>query len=929
MLTPTSEKKLFLIDAFAVIFRSFFAFSKNPRINSRGLNTSAALGFTNTLLEILQKEKPTHIAVVFDPPGGSHFRNEAFPEYKGHREETPEGILSNIEPIKSILEAFQIPIIQIDGYEADDVIGTLVKQAEKDGFFSYMVTSDKDYGQLVSEKTWMYRLSRGKEKAQLWGIKEVCERFDIQSVDQVIDFLGLTGDASDNIPGMPNIGPKTASKLLKEFHSMEEIFQHSNQLKGKQKTIFETFQDQGLLSKQLVRIITDVPVSFDPQKMIVQAPKRELLQNIFDQLEFRGLTNRILGEQQITPQNLFDNVLEDPTQEEPIYQQEIKSFDKLEKTYVLVSTKKERETLINTLSVQKEFCFDTETTSLDALHADLVGISFSFRDNEAFYIAFPADFEQTKTILMEFQPIFSSSVILKIAHNMKYDLKVLARYDLLVCAPLFDTMIAHYLIDPESKHGMDFLAEKYLSYQPISIETLIGKKGKNQGNMGDLEPEQIYQYACEDADITRLLKKQFDKQIKENHHLDKLFRQMEMPLVNTLLGMEREGIAINEAFLHDYSQELDQKLEELTIEITQLAQGSFNIDSPKQLGEVLFERLQIATKAKKTKTGQYATSEDILRSLVDKHDIIGKILAYREYKKLKSTYVDPLPSLRDSVDGRIHTQFMQTVTATGRLSSINPNLQNIPIRTPAGRRIRAAFVARNSDYLFMAADYSQIELRVIAALSRDENMLEAFALGEDIHQATASKVYGIKPQEVTREQRSAAKAVNFGIIYGQSAFGLAQNLKISRTEAQQMITNYFQQYPNIKKYMDEMVEVARKLGYVETLFFRRRYLPDIRSANATIRGFAERNAVNSPIQGTAADIIKMAMIKVDKEIQTRKLKSKLILQVHDELIFDAYREEVDELRELVQRNMENPAEFSIPMPLKVEIGIGDNWLDAH
>jgi DNA polymerase-1 len=936
MLTPETDKKIFFIDAYAIIFRAFFAFAKNPRINSKGLNTSAAFGFTNSLIDVLKKEKPTHIAVVFDPPGGSVTRKETFEAYKANRNETPEGIITNIGPIKQIIDAFNIPIIEIAGYEADDVIGTLSKIAESKGYTTYMVTPDKDYGQLVTEKSLMYKPGRGGEPAQIWGPKEICDKFELDSVDQVIDYLGLMGDASDNIPGMPGIGPKTASKLLKEFGTMENIFANTDKLKGKQKEIFETQQELGLMSKELATIITDVEVEFDEEALELNDPDPNKIREVFTELEFKGFTQKILGEELVvtTSNKVNDQGQLDLFGVNNVEQTEIKETESItfktfetEKTnYQLIKNQKERTELLKLLLQQKEVCFDTETTGLDALHADMVGMSFSFKANEAFYVPVPNNFDETKSIIDEFRPFFESTEILKIAHNVKYDLKILRRYDLRVAYPIFDTMIAHYLISPESKQGMDFLAEFYLQYKPISIETLIGKKGKNQGNMGDLTPEEISNYACEDADITWQLKQIFTPEI-EKEHLKSLFYNIEMPLVEILADIEREGIAIDSDFLKSYSEQLGMQLIQLESDIKQFAGLDFNVDSPKQLGDVLFEHMKISSKAKKTKTGQYATSEDILQSLKNTHPIIPKILEYREYKKLKSTYVDPLPTMTDPVDKRIHTQFMQTVTATGRLSSNNPNLQNIPIRTEAGREIRKAFIPRNNEYTLLAADYSQIELRIIAALSEDKNMVEAFKSGEDIHTATASKVYNTPLNEITREQRSAAKAVNFGIIYGQSAFGLSQNLGISRTEAKQIIDSYFEQYSTIKTYMDGAIAQAREKGYVETIFKRRRYLPDINSANAVVRGFAERNAINAPIQGSAADVIKLAMIAVYRAMKKAEVKSRMILQVHDELVFDVKKDEIDQMKALIKEAMESAVDLIVPM--KAEMETGNNWLEAH
>ncbi len=932
MLTPETDNKVFFLDAFALIFRSYFAFAKNPRMNSKGMNTSAAFGFTNTLLDLLKKENPSHIAVVFDPPGGSTIRREMFQEYKANRDETPEGIVSNIGPIKEIIKALCIPIIEIPTYEADDVIGALSIKAENAGFQVYMMTPDKDYGQLVTENCFMYRPGRGGDPAQVWGVKEVCERFELQDVNQVVDYLGLMGDASDNIPGVPGIGPKTASKLLALYGSMEGIYENIEQLKGKQKENFVNFKEQAFMSKELARIITEIDIDFNHEDFHRCEPNAEAIREIFADLEFKGLTKRVLGEELVVTQatdagaqlDLFGvNAVDSNIDFTPTNNA---TFETVNVNYQMVETAAEHNELLQLLLAQKEVCFDTETTGLDAMHADLVGMSFSFKAHEAFYVPVPRDFEAAKAIVNSFAPFFESTSILKIAHNIKYDLKVLNRYGIRTKYPLFDTMVAHYLISPESKQSMDYLAEFYLNYQPISIETLIGKKGKGQGNMGDLAPEEVKNYACEDADITLQLKEIFNPEI-EKEHLKALFYDMEMPLVQILVDMELEGVAIDAEGLANFSAHLGEQLQVLETEIKALAEMEFNVDSPKQLGEVLFDHLKLSAKAKKTKTGQYATSEDVLQTLIHVHPIIGKILEYRQYKKLKSTYVDPLPTLRDAIDERIHTQYMQTVTATGRLSSNNPNLQNIPIRTENGKEIRKSFVPRDENHVLMAADYSQIELRIIAALSRDENMINAFKSGVDIHAATAAKVYDIPVDKVTRDQRSGAKAVNFGIIYGQSAFGLAQTLGISRTDAKKMIDSYFETYPTIKTFMDSAIAQARDMGYVETIYKRRRYLPEIQSANAVVRGFAERNAVNAPIQGSAADIIKLAMIAVASRMEEEKMQSKLILQVHDELVFDVCKSEVEAMRTLVKESMENAVKLVVPM--EAEVQIGENWLEAH
>jgi DNA polymerase-1 len=934
MLTPAAPKKLFLLDAYALIYRAYFAFAKNPRVNSKGENTSAAFGFTNVLIDVLKTEQPTHIAVVFDPPGGSTQRQEEYVEYKAQREEMPEDIRSMIQPIKQIVQAFNIPILEVAGFEADDVIGTVAKLAEPRGFITYMMTPDKDYAQLVSPQTFIYKPGRGGNPPEILGVKEVCDKFEVTNPLQVIDILGLWGDASDNIPGIPGIGEKTAKVLVAKYGSMEGLFANAHELKGKQKENVENFQQQGLMSKSLATIILDVPVEFDEKDLEVCPVNADAIRDIFTELEFRTLAKRIIGEEIVVTQNtskeeaqldLFgmQSMLE-PQEAAPTASYKTIATEK--PSYHLITSAEERKELLELLLVQSEVCFDTETTSIDALHADLVGFSFSYKAREAFYVPVPSNFEEAKAIVHEFALIFEDISIEKIAHNLKYDLKVLHRYGIELKGPLFDTMIAQYLINPESKQGMDFLATYYLSYQPISIETLLGKKGKNQGNMSDLSPEQIKDYACEDADITYQLKKLLEPEI-EKPHLHHLFYEVEMPLVKVLKDIEQEGIAIDVPALNAFSKELDERLFDLENQIKELAGEPFNLDSPKQLGEILFEKLQISSKAKKTKTGQYATSEDILQKHEHDHPIIGHILEYRQLRKLKSTYVDPLPTLCDPIDGRIHTNFMQTVTATGRLSSNNPNLQNIPVRSAKGREIRRAFVARSADFQLMAVDYSQIELRIIAALSGDPNMIAAFKSGHDIHAATAAKVFHTSIDEVTREQRSAAKAVNFGIIYGQSAFGLAQNLQISRTEAKGIIDAYFEQYGTIKTYMDKVIAQARELGYVETILKRRRYLPDIHSANAVVRGFAERNAINAPIQGSAADIIKLAMVAVHRAMSKEKLQSKMILQVHDELVFDVHRDEVVLMQQLVKKAMEEAVAMEVPM--EVEMKTAANWLEAH
>ena len=943
MLSPAAPKKLFLLDAFALIYRAYFAFAKNPRVNSKGQNTSAAFGFTNVLIDVIKNEKPTHLAVVFDPPGGSAHRQEQFEAYKAQREEMPEDIRSMIQPIKRIVEAFNVPILEVAGFEADDVVGTIAKIADQRGFITYMMTPDKDYCQLVTETAFIYKPGRGGNPPEILGVKEVCAKFEVQNPSQVIDILGLWGDASDNIPGIPGIGEKTSKLLIAQYGSIENLIANAHELKGKQQENVINFADQGLTSKMLATIITDVKIDFEEEKLIMCDVDKDKIREIFTELEFLNLSRRILGEE-ITltqaPSPLAPNKAQSSNSSqldlfgtqsmvevhEPVITAAYKTIVTERPSYHLISTVAERKELLEILLTQKQVCFDTETTNIDARQADLVGISFSYKAREAFYVAIPQEFAAAKSIIHEFMPFFQNTGIEKIAHNIKYDLKVLSRYGISLSAPTFDTMIAHYLINPEARQNMDFLAQHYLNYQAISIETLIGKKGKSQGNMRDLEPSEISDYACEDADITLQLKHIFEKEIKKPHLKD-LFYDMEMPLVEVLMEMEEEGITIDSKALAEYSKELDSTLIDLDSQIKELAGMEFNTDSPKQMGEVLFEKLKISAKAKKTKTGQYATSEDVLEKHKHDHPIVPLILEYRQLRKLKNTYVDALPTYCDQNDGRIHTNFMQTVTATGRLSSNNPNLQNIPIRSEKGREIRRAFVSRDKDHKLMAVDYSQIELRIIAALSEDPNMIQSFRDGLDIHAATAAKVYGVSIEEVTREQRSAAKAVNFGIIYGQSAFGLAQNLKISRTEAKEIIDSYFEQYGTIKNYMDKVISQAREEGYVETIMKRRRYLPDINSGNAIVRGYAERNAINAPIQGSAADIIKMAMISVHSEMKKENVKSKMILQVHDELVFDVHNSEEVLIQDLVRKAMEKAVKLSVPM--QVELKLADNWLDAH
>jgi DNA polymerase-1 len=939
-MTPEHDKKLFLLDAFALIYRAYYAFIKNPRLNSQGQNTSAAFGFTNAMLDIIRKEKPTHIAVVFDSPDQTN-RQADYTEYKANREEMPEDIRSMIEPIKEIIEAFKIPILIKAGFEADDIIGTVAKVAEKAGFKTYMMTPDKDFAQLVSDNIFMYKPGRGGKPAEVWGVPEVLEKFEIDRPEQVIDILGLWGDAVDNIPGIPGIGEKTSKKLVKQYGSVEGLIEHADELKGKQKENVINFAEQGLMSKMLATIILDVPVEFNEKELIICEPDLEKVKEVFTKLEFKNIAKRVLGEEIVintapvntegqldlfgTPQMSVPKTDTDSIETEKSLS--INTISDTKPDYKFVNSKDDRKKLLKELLKQKSVCFDTETSGLDTLTCDIVGIAFSFEKGTGYYVATPKGEE--KSVLEEFNEFFLNESIEKIAHNFKFDLKVINKYGIEVKGPLFDTMIAHYLFNPDGRHNMDYLSELYLNYQPVSIETILGKKGKKQLSMADIEPEKISDYACEDADVTFQLKQIFEKEI-EKPHLKDLFYNMEMPLVNILKDMELEGINLDVPALKVFSEELERDLDSLSNKIKTLAGfDDFNLDSPKQLGEVLFEKMEIAgVKAKKTKTGQYSTSEDTIQKMIDKHEIFPLILDYRSLKKLKSTYVDAFPELVNESTGRIHTSYMQTIAATGRLSSVNPNLQNIPIRTERGREMRKTFIPRDENYSLLAADYSQIELRIIAALSEETNMIKAFKDGIDIHTATAAKVFNVDNiEDVTSEQRRSAKAVNFGIIYGQSAFGLAQNLGIKRKEAKEIIDSYFEQYPKIKEYMSTAVEFAREKGYVETIMKRRRYLKDINSANAIVRGFAERNAVNAPIQGSAADVIKIAMIKVAAAIKKANLKSKMLLQVHDELVFDVENSEKDILQKIVKENMESAVELVVP--LDIEQKIAKDWLEAH
>jgi len=947
-----TPKKLFLLDAFALIYRAYFAFSNNHRINSKGLNTSAILGFTNTLLEVLKKEKPTHIAVVFDTPEAT-VRHIEFEAYKAHREEMPEDLALAIPYIVKLIEGFNIPVIKMPGYEADDVIGTLAKKAEKQGFITYMMTPDKDYGQLVSDKILIYKPARLGNGAEILGVNEVLKKWEIQNVNQLIDILGLMGDKVDNIPGIPGVGEKTAIQLIKDFGSIENLLQNTDKLKGKLKEKVEQNTAAAIQSKWLATIICDVPIELNEKSLEVEEVNKDVLKELFTELEFRRLAQQVLNEDITVEQAVIAAPAKvkktDPSQmdmfgaaEEPVTEEataEIQNYKTIKDVvhhYVLVDTEEKRKQLIADLKNQPIICFDTETTGLDAHNVELVGLAFAYKEKEGFYVPVPENKNEAQAIVDEFKFVFENKNTLLVGQNIKYDMSVLKNYDIELKGKLFDTMIAHFLIQPEMRHNMNVLAETYLHYSPVSIETLIGKKarlndkvgqGKEQLSMRDVDLDQIKEYAAEDADITLQLKNKFESMLEETH-TKKLFEDIETPLIPVLSAMEAEGIALDKNALKELSLELEKDILKADEEIQKMAGTSFNISSPKQVGEILFDVLKIVEKPKKTKTGQYATGEDILSKLVGKHDIVGKILDFRELVKLKNTYVDSLPGLINTKTNRIHTSYNQVVAVTGRLSSDNPNLQNIPIRTERGREIRKAFVPRNENYILLSADYSQIELRIIAELSKDAGMIEAFLSGQDIHKATAAKVYNVSLEEVTSDMRRNAKMVNFGIIYGISAFGLSERLNIPRKEAASIIENYFSKYPGIKDYMDKSIEVAREKGYVETIMGRRRYLRDINSSNHTVRGYAERNAINAPIQGSAADMIKMAMINIHNDFIAKNIKSKMLLQVHDELVFDVLKEELEIVKPIIEHRMKT-AISGLTVPMEVGMGAGKNWLEAH
>ena len=940
------QKRLFLLDAYALIFRGYYAFIKNPRINSKGMDTSAIMGFMNSLLDVIRRENPDHLAVCFDKDGSAE-RTALYPEYKANRDETPDAIRIAVPYIQKILSAMHIPVVEVSGLEADDIIGTLSKQAEKEGYKVFMVTPDKDFGQLVSENIFMYRPSRLGNGVEIWGIPEVQERFGVEHPEQVIDYLGMMGDASDNIPGFPGVGDKTAKKFIQQFGSLEGLLENTDQLKGKIKEKVEDNAELGRLSKQLATICVTCDVKFDAEDYELNQPDIPQVETIFEELEFRRLREQFI--------KLFTQTGEDTSSENNVSQKSVstasagsgqfalfeeggaqsatvkstsgrKTIADVPHVYQSVAPGMAMKLLVQNLLKQDSVCFDTETTSLDPLEAELVGVAFSWEAGKGFYVSCPEDRDETLTILEELRPFFESEGIEKIGQNLKYDIKVLKQYDTHVRGPLFDTMLAHYLINPDMRHNMDILAETYLNYTPISITALIGKKGKNQLSMREVPLEQQTEYAVEDADITYQLATHFRRELKEAN-TDELFSKIEVPLLRVLADMELEGINLDKPFLNKLSKELEGDMLDLSQKIYKQAGVEFNIASPKQLGEILFDKMKLVDKPKKTKTGQYSTAEDVLSYLAKDHQIIRDVLDYRGVTKLKSTYVDALPVQVNDQTGRVHTDYMQTVAATGRLSSNNPNLQNIPIRTERGRQVRKAFIPRDKDHILLAADYSQIELRIIAALSEETNMIDAFKRGEDIHASTASKVFNVPIQEVTREQRSNAKTVNFGIIYGVSAFGLSNQTDLSRTEAKELIELYYKTYPKLRDYIDDQIAFARENGYVQTVLGRRRYLRDINAGNAVVRGAAERNAINAPIQGSAADIIKIAMIRIHEKLEAEKLRTKMLLQVHDELVFDVLKSELDQVQKLVKSEMENA--YKLKVPLVVDLGTGNNWLQAH
>jgi DNA polymerase-1 len=937
----SAKKRLFLIDAYALIFRGYYALIKNPRINSKGQDTSAIMGFMNSLFDVIKREKPDHLAVCFDKDGSAE-RTEMYSDYKANRDETPQVIRESIPVIKQIIKAMHIPIEEISGMEADDIIGTLAKQAEQQNYEVYMVTPDKDFAQLVSEHIFMYRPARMGNGIEKWGIPEVQKRFGVERPEQVIDYLGMMGDSADNIPGLPGVGDKTAKKFIAKYGSMEGLFENIDELKGKTKEKIEANQELGLMSKKLATIFTECDVTFDEKSYELSPPDVEKVISIFKELEFRRLTEQFMkmyNQSADAPTSTEDDaqtagagqfsLFGNDTSSKDANAADFQGYKSLENTphfYQLINGKTALNLFVKKLMQQTSVCFDTETTSLKTLDAKLVGIAFSWGKHKGYYISIPENDAEAQEILEQFRPFFEDETIEKVGQNLKYDIKILANYNISVKGPLFDTMLAHYIINPDMRHNMDILAETYLMYSPKPIKDLIGKKGKQQKSFREVELDAQTQYAVEDADITFQLKNYFEKELEDAHNKP-LYSDIEIPLLRVLAAMEIEGIKLDKAALENLSAELNSDLKRLEANIFEAADEEFNIGSPKQLGDILFGKLQIADKPKKTKSGQYSTAEDVLSYYADEHQIVRDVLEWRQLSKLKSTYVDALPKQIHPKTKRVHTEFMQTVAATGRLSSNNPNLQNIPIRTERGREVRKAFVPRDENYVLLAADYSQIELRIIAALSQEETMLNAFKNGEDIHASTAAKVFNVPIEEVTRQQRSNAKTVNFGIIYGVSAFGLSNQTELSRNESKELIETYYKTYPKLRDYIDDQVEFAREHGYVKTVMGRRRYLKDINARNHVVKNAAERNAVNAPVQGSAADIIKVAMINIHKALIEGGFKSKMLLQVHDELVFDAHKDELDELQPLIKNHMENA--FKIDVPLDVEIGIGQNWLEAH
>jgi len=924
-----NSKNLFLLDAYALIYRGYYAFIKNPRINSKGTDTSAILGFMNSLFDIIRTQNPDYLAVAFDK-GGSVTRSEMFEEYKSNRDKTPEPILVAIPYIKEILKGMKIPILEKEGFEADDIIGTVAKDAEENNFKVYMVTPDKDFAQLVSDNIFLCKPARMGNSMEIWGVDEVKDKFEVGSPDQVIDYLGMMGDSVDNIPGLPGVGDKTAKKFIKQYGSLENLLQNAHKVTGKLGEKIIENKELGVLSKKLAKIILDVPIDYNLDEFKLSDPDKEKVLKVFDELEFKRIKEtffKIFGTISIKSQEKGAEAVQgDLFSETYNLKSNIDNLNDLKSTYQKVESFEELNLLVDKMMKQEVVAFDTETEGLNAFETNIVGISFSWKKGIGYYLPITNNKSVHEKSFEILKPFFESTEIIKVGHNIKFDIQVLKKYNVNVSYPIYDTMVAHYLINPDMRHNLDTLSESYLNYSPISIESLIGKKGKNQISMRDVSIDEITNYASEDADITLQLKGVFDKEIEVNN-FNKIFYDIEIPMINVLSDMETEGIKIDTSYLKKLDKEFEEDLGKLKKEIFKKAGEEFNLNSPKQLGEILFDKLKLVSKAKKTKTGQYSTSEEVLSSLANDHKIIEKILEWRSLDKLQNTYVKSLPKEVSRLTNRVHSSFNQTVTTTGRLSSNNPNLQNIPIRTANGQKIRRAFIPRNSDYILMAADYSQIELRVIASISNEENMIDAFTNNQDIHTMTASKIYNVDPENVTREQRGNAKTVNFGIIYGVSAFGLSQQTDLNRSESKVMIDNYFLNYPGLKKYMSDQIDFARNNGYVETIMGRRRYLQNINSQNNMLRSSAERNAINAPIQGSAADIIKIAMININSEFKKQSLKSKMLLQVHDELVFDVHNSEKDQIKDIVKTTMESAVKLKVP--LKIDLEFGKNWLEAH